>query len=252
MLGNPAGGRPSAAIGLVGGGVPRGLQLGASEWMQITAPIGPGDAGGAVLDVGGELIGIVAGALQEEGSGDLRVAVPIARARRGLERLIALRGACDYGFLGVTAEDCPEGHTCAQVAGVVDGGPAFEAGLRPGDQILKLDGATVASVDGLLESVVYAPVGATLRVSARRGGKILDLDVVVHKRTAAFDPTVDWAVHSLADARPGPSTTGPALAMAPGAPRAALEVLESRLGSLETELAELRLELARCAGAAAP
>ncbi len=244
ILGNPSGERPSAAIGLVGGGVPNGLELGPSEWMHITAPIGPGDAGGAVLDVAGRLIGIVAGALPETGPGDLSVAVPIARARRGLERLIARGASGEYGYLGVTAEECTDTSPCVRVTDVVPRGPAFEAGLMPGDRIVKVNGVTVASVDALLESVVYSPVGAALRVSASRGGNPLDVDVVIRQRRAGFDRSADWAIAQgglggLVKKDLSPSQDSSPLT-------AAMEGLEVKLATLESELDELRIALELC------
>ncbi|MAE71252.1 MAG: hypothetical protein CME06_12395 [Gemmatimonadetes bacterium] len=246
ILGNPTGDRPSAKIGLVGGGVPRGLDLGPSEWMHITAPIGPGDAGGAVLDIAGKLIGIVAGALPETGPGDLSVAVSIARARRGLERLIAKGAQGEYGYLGVTAEECSDPLPCVQVTDVVPRGPAFEAGLMPGDRILKVNGVTVPSVDALLESVVYSPIGTALRVSASRGGSPLDVDVVIRRRTVGFDRSVDWAIAQEGMGAAEKKNLSPSHVSSP--PTKALELFEAKFETLESEVDQLRFELERCTG----
>ena len=250
ILSNPAGDQPAAALGLVGGRPPNTLRSRGTNWMLITAPIGPGDAGGAVVDIAGELVGIVAGKLPAAGSGELSVAIPLARARRGLERLIAVGGKSGYGYLGVTAEDCPDPAPCVHVSEVAQGGPAFEAGLLPGDEILSVNGATVLSVDGLLEQVVYSPVGARMRVMTRRAGVLRELEVVLRQRKQVLVPPVPAASRPGALAVQGAKgSRGQSDPIFPPQKEAAgpeLQTLTEQLTVLEREIEELRAVLETC------
>lgn len=68
-----------------------------------------------------------------------------------------------------------------EVGGVVAGSPAEEAGLRPGDRILEVDGVETSDFDSLVAAV--APlVGEQVPVSVQRGGDVRELSVHVAER----------------------------------------------------------------------
>ena len=63
------------------------------------------------------------------------------------------------------------------VTGVTPGGPAADAGFRPGDRILMLDGQPITDPDALSQAVEQAPVGREFRITLDRGGKRQELTV---------------------------------------------------------------------------
>jgi S1-C subfamily serine protease len=259
-LANPRGSRPSVALGLIGGELPAALRPGGVDWMRIMVPIGPGDAGGALVDVQGRLIGLVAGTLPggEPGFGKaaIAVAIPLTRARRGLERIVAEGGRVEYGYLGVTALDCEDRPPCVRVAEVVADSPADRAGLRANDEILRVNGVPVLSVDGLADQIVYSPVGARLQMRVRRGDAVHDLKIVLQERTRV---SLQRAITGAAAA----GSTAPAAASGGASPAAAtsttaeqlpedsalaldMATLQARLMALERELDEMRIALEWC------
>jgi S1-C subfamily serine protease len=168
--------------------------------IQTDAAINPGNSGGALLDSGGNVIGInTAVARTAEGIGfaiPINIARPIMQqALAGQElarpwigiRYIAITKAiaAESGLpveqgAWVTAQD-PQGQ---QVDPVVPGSPAADAGLRDGDIILAVDGAEIGS-DSPLDDILtqYAP-GRTVALLVLRDGEQLTLTLTLGIRPA--------------------------------------------------------------------
>lgn len=167
------GGTPSVAAGTVRAlgeqitvqderdGSPRRL----NGMMRFDAAIAPGDSGGAVVDDGGEVVGMVTAGSSSAGAGDPSVlvdgyAVPIDQARSIAQQIIDGRSSStvhigENGFLGVqVAPDPQQGAAAgARVAGVVPGSPAERAGIRTGDVVTSADGRPVVSAKALHDAM---------------------------------------------------------------------------------------------------
>jgi TPR repeat protein len=89
-------------------------------------------------------------------------------------RLAAL--AADVPRLGLRCLDAVEAGG-ALVAGVNRGAPAFRAGLRPGDVLRRIDGATVANRSGLVAELRRRSVGQEVRLEVSREGRRLDVSL---------------------------------------------------------------------------
>ncbi|MCO5166901.1 MAG: PDZ domain-containing protein [Planctomycetes bacterium] len=110
--------------------VHEGRPLGA-DFIQTDATIHPGSSGGALVDLAGEVIGIIV-AMEADAPG-VGFAIPVARVRQVLAALsspLTLRER----WLGLEVEDAPDDGG-ARVVSVAPGSPAEAAGLRPGDVI---------------------------------------------------------------------------------------------------------------------
>jgi putative serine protease PepD len=110
--------------------------------IQTDAPINPGNSGGPLLDDHGRVIGVNSQILNGSGSAQngnvgIGFAVPAATVRTVIAQLEA-NGHVEHAYLGVQMTESERGHV--QVAAVTPGGPADEAGLQPGDELLALDG----------------------------------------------------------------------------------------------------------------
>ncbi|HLA63798.1 MAG TPA: trypsin-like peptidase domain-containing protein [Rhodothermales bacterium] len=145
------------------------------DFIQTDAAINFGNSGGALVNLRGEVIGVVTGIATESGMNEgYGFAVPVNLARRVAADLIE-RGEVQRGYLGVeirpvTAADARE-RGMPQIEGVLivsvaEGGPASRAGLRPGDVLLRVD-----------DEPVNAPNQFQGRVALRRPGEPVALDV---------------------------------------------------------------------------
>jgi S1-C subfamily serine protease len=137
--------------------------------IETDAAIEPGDSGGPLYDAADEIVGIDTAA--SSGGASDGYAIPIATALDIAKTIEAgdAGGSIQLGypaFLGIELGETdasglggfdqePQG---AQVAGVVSGGPAEEAGLTTGDVITALDGTAVSSADALQTALTaHAP-----------------------------------------------------------------------------------------------
>ncbi|MFJ3643717.1 trypsin-like peptidase domain-containing protein [Streptomyces sp. NPDC090108] len=154
--------------------------------LQTDASINPGNSGGPLLDAAGAVIGInsaiqssTSGGLGsgQSGSIGLGFAIPINQAKYVAQQLIR-SGKPVYAKIGasVSLEDSTNGAKITdQGAGgsspVESGGPAAQAGLKPGDVIVKLDGSVIDSGPTLIGEIWTHKPGDRVTVTYKRGGQ---------------------------------------------------------------------------------
>src|SRR5216683_4553570 len=142
-IGNPFGVGQTVTSGIVSALGRTGLGINTFEnFIQTDAAINPGNSGGALVDVNGNLLGINT-AIYSRSGGSLGIgfAIPVSTARSVLESIITT-GTVTRGWIGVEPQDVTpeiaesfglEQKSGAIVAGVLQGGPADKAGIKPGD-----------------------------------------------------------------------------------------------------------------------
>src|SRR5918995_1639090 len=177
-IGSPFGLPQTATAGIVSGTgrhiqAPDGFQI--DRVIQTDAPINPGNSGGPLLDARGRVIGVNS-QIQTGGSrGNVGIgfAVPsntladvVPRLERG-ERI-------ERPFLGVSTAPATSG---AVVREVTPAGPAADAGLRTGDEIVAVAGETVDEPDDVAAAIQDRRPGQTIEIQVRRGGSTETLDV---------------------------------------------------------------------------
>lgn len=180
-------GNPFGVGQTVTGGIVSALgrtQLGINtfeNFIQTDAAINPGNSGGALVDVNGHLMGINTAIYSRSGgSMGIGFAIPTSTARSVMEAIVR-DGQVTRGWIGVEPQDLsPELAESFGIAsgrgviitGVLQNGPAAQAGLRPGDVITHVAGREVGTVAQLLSAVAALPPGtpATMDV-VRRDGK---------------------------------------------------------------------------------
>jgi serine protease Do len=183
-----AAGNPFALGGSVSTGIvsARGRDIGAGpfdDFIQIDAPINPGNSGGPLFDEDGQIVGMNSAIYSPSGgSVGIGFAIPSDLVRQTVNELRE-KGHIDRGWLGVSVQDMPAGHSGGvAVAGVDRSGPAGHAGLREGDVVLTLNGQTLDSARSLTRAVALTAPGNTVKLSIRRQGRDLTLPVTVGKR----------------------------------------------------------------------
>ncbi|EIP84881.1 serine protease [Burkholderia humptydooensis MSMB43] len=191
-IGNPFGVGQTVTMGIISALGRNHLGINTFEnFIQTDAPINPGNSGGALVDVNGNLLGINT-AIYSRSGGSLGIgfAIPVSTARNVLESIITT-GTVTRGWIGVEPQDVTpeiaESFSLAQksgaiVAGVLQGGPADKAGIKPGDILVSIDGEEITDTTKLLNVVAQIKPGTPAKVHVVRKGKELDVTVVIGKR----------------------------------------------------------------------
>ncbi|WP_322088047.1 Do family serine endopeptidase [Burkholderia sp. BCC1999] len=191
-IGNPFGVGQTVTMGIISALGRNHLGINTFEnFIQTDAPINPGNSGGALVDVNGNLLGINT-AIYSRSGGSLGIgfAIPVSTARTVLESIITT-GSVTRGWIGVEPQDVtPEiaesfglqQKSGAIVAGVLQGGPADKAGIKPGDILVRVNGEDITDTTKLLNTVAQIKPGTSTKVHVVRKGKELDVNVVIGKR----------------------------------------------------------------------
>ncbi|MFQ6111488.1 MAG: S1C family serine protease, partial [Nitrospinota bacterium] len=152
-IGNPFGLARTVTVGVISGVGRSGLGVATYEnFIQTDASISPGNSGGPLLNLKGEVIGVNT-AIFSRASG-IGFAIPINMARRVARQLIS-QGRVVRGFLGVIIQPLTselarkfgmKTRKGALVGDLLEGGPAERSGIQRGDIILRFDGQEVENV----------------------------------------------------------------------------------------------------------
>ncbi len=191
-IGNPFGVGQTVTMGIISAMGRNNLHINHFEnFIQTDAAINFGNSGGALVDANGNLLGINSAIYsQTGGSVGIGFAIPVTTAKMVLDSIIA-HGQVVRGWIGVESQDItPElaqsfglGRSSgAIIAGVVRGGPADRAGIRPGDILLAVDGKAVANTAAMLNLIAQLAPGATSRMTIMRKDREAVLDVKVARR----------------------------------------------------------------------
>ena len=199
-FGSPFGFKFSMSEGIISG-LGRAPQTaspfgGYTNFIQTDAAVNPGNSGGPLINIRGEVVGMnVAIATGADSSGSeastgdsagISFAIPVATIEPIVEQLITT-GRVSRGFLGV--EFSPFGIERVQtdtqfvrglkVGRVVEGGPAASAGLRAGDVITQIQGQPVTDSEILSALVGSSPAGAVIPLTVYSEDSASTRDITV-------------------------------------------------------------------------
>lgn len=191
-IGNPLGIGQTVTSGIVSGLGRSGLGINTFEnFIQTDAAINQGNSGGALVDSRGNLVGINTAILsQTGGSIGIGLAIPASMAKTVMEQIIRT-GTVTRGWIGVElapvtpalAESFNLGTTeGAIINGVLSGGPADRAGVKPGDVLVAIDGKPIADPQSVLNLVTGIAPGSSAKMKMKRKGQDLELAVTVGRR----------------------------------------------------------------------
>ena len=188
-IGNPFGLDHTVTSGIVSA---KGRSLRSNpfdSFLQTDASINPGNSGGPLLNMAGEVIGINA-AIIANGQG-IGFAIPSNMAKEIIETLRTDRKV-SRGWMGVTIQTLDENgakalglpdNNGALVGDVMAGNPAAEAGMKPGDVILSVNGGTVTDSADLSRKVAAVKPGTNAKVVVWRNGSQKTLTVKIAERS---------------------------------------------------------------------
>lgn len=154
--------------------------------LQTTAALNNGNSGGPLINEYGQVVGI--NTLKMSGNGSemeatvegLGFAVPISDACFVVNDIIANGRFRGVPVLGVMVIESTDNGGQVSVYTVSEGGGAEEAGLLPGDVLLRADGQTLHSIHDLMAVRRTHLVGDTMTLTVLRGGQTFDADVPLY------------------------------------------------------------------------
>lgn len=196
-IGNPFGVGQTVTLGIVSATGRNQLGLNTFEnFIQTDAAINPGNSGGALINAYGELVGVNTAIFSRTGGYEgIGFAIPVSLAR-GVMNQILNRGRVVRGWLGIAGQDVtpelarsfglrdPRG---VLVSGVLEGGPADRAGIRPGDIILHINHRAPRSAHDILDIISTLPPGDKVEIRGWRKGREFIAEAKVSERPSLQD-----------------------------------------------------------------
>ncbi|MGV0026704.1 HhoA/HhoB/HtrA family serine endopeptidase [Phormidesmis priestleyi] len=188
-IGNPLGLDNTVTAGIISATDRSSSQVGVPDkrvnFIQTDAAINPGNSGGPLLNDRGEVIGINT-AIRADAQG-LGFAIPVETARRVVEQLFT-KGRIEHPYLGIQMVDLTptirdeynrdkdadvkvNQEQGVLIARVLEGSPAAQGGLKQGDVIQKINGASVKTASDVQAQVESSTIGTPLEVEVLRNNQ---------------------------------------------------------------------------------
>jgi Do/DeqQ family serine protease len=191
-IGNPFGVGQTVTSGIVSALGRTGLGINTFEnFIQTDAAINPGNSGGALIDAAGSLVGINTAIFTRTGSSaGIGFAIPVSTAKVVLDQIVKT-GSVTRGWIGVEVQELSPSQAesfklgssrGALIAGVLRGGPADKAGMKPGDILLEVLGRPVADPAVMLNLIAALEPGQSAKMKLKRQGQDVDATVTVGRR----------------------------------------------------------------------
>lgn len=191
-IGNPFGLDKTVTHGIISAVNRSGTDIGILEnLLQTDASINPGNSGGALVDTKGRLVGINTAIYSRSGgSQGIGFAIPIDQATIIMDQIIAGK-IIERGYLGVELQSLSDEmreyinykkESGVYVRAVVQNGPAAEAGIVPGDIIMKINNQDVKDGHEVFRMVAELKPGKTYPIEIFRKGKEMKMDVTIGQR----------------------------------------------------------------------
>ncbi len=192
-VGSPLGLTQTVTAGIVSGLGRTGgrIQLSGERvrrYIQTDALINPGNSGGPLVNLRGEVVGINS-VINVGPGGSYGFAIPVNQVSEVVQTIVK-EGRVRYPYMGVMISNLEEippeqrgeiGRNLPDkgvvVTEVTPGGPAAQAGLKPGDVISKIGGTAATSASDVIDFVSGQPIGSKVTVEYRRDGKTSTIEM---------------------------------------------------------------------------
>lgn len=191
-IGNPFGVGQTVTMGIISALKRDHLGLSTFEnFIQTDAAVNPGNSGGALVDVNGNLIGINS-AIYSPNGGSLGIsfAIPVSTAKKSMEQIIQY-GYVTRGWIGAGVQELTpelvESFKLGDIKGVlitdvIHNSPAEMAGVKTGDILVSIDNKAIYNWGSMLETVANLPPGKIVPIKLVRNGGVTVMQVKIGKR----------------------------------------------------------------------
>ena len=144
--------------------------------LRVNVPTQRGEAGAPLLNMRGEVVGIIVSSLENNSS---CYAVPIEAAEKIRSDFVRF-GEARHGWVGVNqlseaAE--PAGGSRAQVTQIMQGTPAANCGMKEGDVLLQLGHKKITGPEDVFDASFYVTAGDVVPITVLRGNRTLTFNV---------------------------------------------------------------------------
>jgi len=190
-FGSPMGLEKSVSMGIVSAKARQLRENDPMIYIQTDATINPGNSGGPLVNFKGEIIGInTLNLSQSGGSEGLGFAAP-SHIVESIYNQIVEHGKVKRGVIGIRPQTVKPRMAQAMelpaqyrviMGDVIPGSPADFAGIKTGDIVLKLDGKVIENARQLNVNIYGKPIGSSVELEIRRGGRTLSQPVRVTER----------------------------------------------------------------------
>lgn len=192
-IGNPFGVGQTVTMGIVSATGRNQLGITTYEdFIQTDAAVNPGNSGGALVNADGKLVGINTAIYSKSGGNQgIGFAIPLNHALRVVDNLLKY-GHVIRGWLGLETQELspslkkafglPEQLQGQVVVGIVDGGPAFDAGLLKGDIVTHFNGKEASKGTDTMRQIANLMPGDKIKLGAIRNGEFLTFEATLGMR----------------------------------------------------------------------
>jgi serine protease Do len=191
-LGNPFGLEQSVSLGIISRKPRRpGVAGPGFEFIQTDAAVNPGNSGGPLVNMAGEVVGVNSMATSR---GSIGFAIP-SRVVQAVAPVLVARGKMVWGWLGVAVGEVDEGpspvgtnlrpNEGVLIRGARAGEPAARAGIQQGDIIIAVDGVPVREPRDLQQIVAGLTPGRRVPLDVFRAGKAETMTVEIGEAPSA-------------------------------------------------------------------
>lgn len=175
-----------------------GSQGSVESFIQTDAAVNPGNSGGALVNLNGQLIGI--NAAIASGTGNYvgySFAIPVNIVKKVVDDFMKF-GKIQRGYLGISYREIDDQFAKDNdlpnlkgvfVQGVIEGGAAEKAGMKKGDVILQMQGLPVDNKSELQEIISQHNPGDKMNITIYRDGKQMDLALTLLNENESMSST---------------------------------------------------------------
>src|SRR5437762_6131597 len=163
--------------------------------MRLNLPSQRGEAGAPLLNIKGEVVGILVSSLENNSS---CYAVPIEAAEKIRGDFVRF-GEARHGWVGINVSEAPkpvEGSR-AEMTQIMEGTPAAGSGIKPGDILLQVGRKKVTEPEDVLDASFFITAGDVVPITVLRGNQKLTFNV-----RAGFHPASQHGVLIASPASP--------------------------------------------------